>query len=85
MLIAVGDQHRVLAKTIHYHIEKGAVEAELYIHCVTLEHLEHPVGVLVERFSRQLRAGKTSFLANANVGHPVYPVGCNTMTLGKGK
>ena len=61
--LAVGDQHRILAKPIHHHIDEAAVEAELYVHCVTLEHLEHSVGVLMECLTRQFRAGRSCFFA----------------------
>ena len=85
MLVTVGNQHRVLAESVYHNIDEAAMEAELYIHCIALEHLEHPVGVFVERFARQLWAGQTVFFANADITHPIHPVGSNTVTLGKGK
>jgi hypothetical protein len=37
----------------------------------------------MEGFACQLRAGEPLFLANANIAHPVHPVGGDTVALGK--
>ena len=85
MLRAVGDQHGILAKTIHHRVHHALVEAHFYLDGITGKHLEQLVRVFRQCVSGQFGAGDPLVLADRDIGHTVHTEMGHTVALGPGQ
>jgi len=85
VFFTVGNQQYVPAKPINDHIDETPVKPHFYVYRIAGIHLKQPVRVINQVFAGQFGAGDPDLVQKGDVGHAVYPVGCDTMTGRKGQ